>query len=148
MAVRPIASSRQIAAPPQVVHELLTSIEAWRLWSPHVASVEPPHGRVEEGWKGQVRAWFAPVPTTMIVTRVVEDGGIEWETPWLGHRLSYRQRIESAPAGSRVDFEARVEGPLAGPIAAVARPLSALGQRRRLGRLAALAEFMARPSSG
>ena len=146
MADRPIASSRQIAAPPEVVHDLLTSVEAWRLWSPHVASVDPPHGRVEEGWRGRVRAWFVPVPTEMIVTLVVPDRGMEWETPWLGHTLRYSQRIEPTPAGSRVDFEARVEGPLAGVITAVARPLSGLGQRRRLARLAALAELMARPS--
>lgn len=142
----PIASSREIAAPPEVVHDLLVSVEAWPIWSPHVACVHPPTGRVEEGWRGSVRAWFAPAPTAMIVTRVEQDAGMEWETPWLGHRLRYRQRIEPSPTGARVRFEARVEGPFGGAIAALARPLSAYGQRRRLARLAALAELMARPS--
>jgi hypothetical protein len=67
-----------------------------------------------------------------------------WETPALGHVLRYEQRVEPIAGGSRVAFGARVDGPLGSPLTALARPLSAFGQRRRLARLGALAEFEVR----
>ena len=77
----------------------------------------------------------------MTVTYAEAGKGIEWETTGLGHTLRYQQRIEPAPEGSQVRFTAQVEGPAGDVLSQLAKPLSALGQRRRLARLAALAEY-------
>jgi len=139
-----IVTERTVAAPSHLVHALLTDVEAWKLWSPHIVAVEPSRGSVAAGWSGRVRAWFSPVPTTMTVTWAEPGRGMGWETPGLGHTLRYEQRIEPVPGGCRVTFSAQVVGPLGAMLTRVAAPLSALGQRRRLARLAALAEYEAR----
>jgi hypothetical protein len=138
-----IRSRRDIRAPSHVVHELITDVETWCLWSPHVAAVDPPTGRLAAGWSGKVRAWFAP-PTTMTVIWAEPGRGMGWETPALGHVLVYHQRIEPGENGCRVTFEAHVEGPAGEWITRLAAPLSSLGQRRRLARLGLLAEWHAR----
>jgi hypothetical protein len=139
-----IATERTVAAPSHLVHALLTDVEAWGIWSPHISSVEPPSGSVATGWSGRVKARFSPVPTSMTVTWSEPGRGMGWETPGLGHTLRYDQRIEPVTGGARVTFEARVEGRFGEALTRLAAPLSALGQRRRLARLAALAEFEAR----
>ncbi|MEM7274265.1 MAG: hypothetical protein AAF547_14375, partial [Actinomycetota bacterium] len=48
------------------VHELLVDVDAWGLWSPHVASVVADSDRVAPGWTGATRAFFAPSATVMI----------------------------------------------------------------------------------
>lgn len=139
-----IVSERTISAPSHLVHALLTDVEAWALWSPHIASVEPPTGSVAAGWTGQVKAWFSPTPTTMTVTWAEPGRGLGWETPGLGHTLRYEQRIEPVSGGCRVTFSAEVVGRLGETLTRAAAPLSALGQRRRLARLATLAEYEAK----
>lgn len=138
-ATRPIRETALVDAPPSAVHDLLVDVDAWLLWAPHVVRVEPASGRVHPGWRGRVRPWFGPA-TTMEVTDVLPEGGLRWRTRALGHELRYAQLVEPAPGGwSRVVFEASVHGPLGGLVQRVAAPLSALGQRRRLARLSALA---------
>lgn len=142
-----ITSEQTIAASADLVHDLLTDIEAWRLWSPHISWVEPPTGSVASGWTGRVKAWFSPKPTTMEVTWAERGRGMRWETVGYGHVLRYEQRIAPVPGGSLVTFIARVEGPAGERLTRLARPLSAFGQRRRLARLAALAEWETRRSA-
>ena len=92
-----IRSSRHVDAPSALVVDLLRDVAAWRLWSPHVASVEPPSGRVRPGQVLRVRPWFGP-PTRMRVESVDEpahddgSGGLVWSTPGLGHVLRYATR--------------------------------------------------------
>jgi Polyketide cyclase / dehydrase and lipid transport len=139
-----IASERTTTAPPSVVHDLLTDIAAWRLWAPHVAGAVPAAGHVAAGDVVRVRAWFSPLATPMRVTRARPGEGIDWESRALGHVLRYQQRIAPGPSGgAHVSFRAWVEGPAGSWLTRAARPLSALGQRRRLRRLAALAEAVA-----
>ncbi len=123
------------------MHALLVEVRAWSVWSPHIASVDPPSGRLHPGWRGQVRAWFSPVPTEMVVDAVRPGEGIAWHSRGLGHVLRYENRIAAEGAGSRVTFTARVEGPLGPALTRLAAPLSALGQRRRLERLDRLARL-------
>ena len=141
-----ITSQRTIAAPTHLVHSLLTDVAAWTLWSPHVSRVDPPEGSVATGWQGRVKAWFSPVATTMTVLWAEPGRGLGWETPGLGHTLRYEQRIEPVRGGSSVTFTAQVEGRYGPALTALALPLSRLGQRRRLKRLAALAEWETRRS--
>lgn len=143
-----IRSERTIAAPTHLVHALLTDVGAWLLWSPHVRKVDPPSGSVASGWTGSVKPWFSPVATRMTVTWAEPGRGMGWESPALGHVLRYEQRIEPVKGGSRVTFSAAVHGRLGPALTRLAAPLSALGQRRRLARLAALAEWESLRSPG
>ena len=143
-----IRSERTIAAPTHLVHSLLTDVGAWLLWSPHVRRVEPASGSVATGWSGSVKAWFSPVATKMTVTWAEPGRGMGWESPGLGHVLRYEQRIEPVKGGSKVTFSAEVEGRYGSALTRLAAPLSAHGQRRRLARLAALAEWEALRSPG
>ena len=137
-----IRSRRDVAAPAPLVHDLLVDVGAWGLWSPHVARVEPSSGRVAAGQRLMVRPWFGP-PTRMDVEVVVEERGMTWSTPAAGHVLRYEQQVEpTGDASCRVTFTAQVEGPAGSLVTRVAAPLSALGQRRRLARLGALAELL------
>jgi len=138
-----IVSSRVVPAAPDVVHDLLCDVEAWALWSPHIASVDPPGGRAVAGWSGGVRAWFSPRPVEMIVDAAPPAGGLRWHSHALGHTLRYGNLVEASGSGSRVTFRAVVEGPAGGLLTALARPVSAFGQRRRLRRLDALARVVA-----
>ena len=80
----------------------------------------------------------------MLVTWEEPGRGMDWHSHALGHVLRYRQRITPEGDGSRVRFEASVDGPLGALLTRAAEPLSGYGQRRRLARLARLAELTAR----
>ena len=145
MATAPaIVSERRIGAPPEVVHALLCDVDAWAVWSPHIAQVRPAHGTAQPGARFAVRAWFSPRPVDMVVDAADPGRGLRWHSSAAGHTLRYENAVEAdGAAASRVRFSARIEGPLSAALTALARPLSALGQRRRLGRLDALARFAA-----
>lgn len=137
-----IITEQRTAADPATIHRLLVDIDAWKLWSPHVASVDGPSRRVEAGWEGATRAFFSPGATSMVVDEVWPDGGYRWHStvgPW---RLDYDNRVEPEADGSRVRFVARLHGPAAAIIERLVAPISALGQRRRIARLVALAELI------
>lgn len=135
-----IRSARTVGAPAARVHDLLVDVDAWQLWSPHVVSVDPPGGRVVAGWTGRVRPFFGPA-TTMRVTTVRSDGGYAWSTRALGHRLDYDWSVTPA-TGERceVSVSAEVHGPAGRVVERLVGWLSGFGQRRRLERLALLAE--------
>jgi uncharacterized protein YndB with AHSA1/START domain len=143
MTAPPISQRRTVAAPPALVHDLLVDVSAWPLWSPHVLRTEPASGRVHPGWRGRVRPWFGPA-TTMEVTEVLPDGGMRWRTRALGHELAYAQLVVPHGEGAQVRFTASVTGPAGRLVQRLAAPLSGFGQRRRLERLALLAERLAR----
>ena len=139
-----ICTETRSGAAAATVHELLVDVDAWSVWSPHVASVEASQRRITPGWTGAVRAFFAPRATWMTVDEVRPEGGYGWHArvgPW---RLDYENRVEAAPRGSRLRFTARLSGPGSGLVERVVGPLSAYGQRRRMDRLARLAELVER----
>ncbi len=135
-------------ATPSTIHGLLVDVEAWSVWSPHVASVDPPTGEVSAGWEGATRAFFSPTATEMIVDEVIPDGGYTWHCtvgPWT---LRYRNLVAAGvDVGSTITFEADLVGPGSSIIERVVAPLSALGQRRRMHRLARTAELIERGRS-
>lgn len=139
-----IATEVESTASPAAVHELLVDVDAWSIWSPHVASVTAPSRRVTPGWVGSTRAFFSPGATSMIVDDVHPDGGYHWHStlgPW---RLDYENRVVPLGDGSNLRFTARLSGPAAGIVEPLVAPLSARGQRRRMTRLARLAELLDR----
>ncbi len=76
--------------------------------------------------------------------RVLPEGGYTWHStvgPW---RLDYDNVVAPADDGSRLRFTARLNGPASALIERLVAPLSALGQRRRIARLAGLAELIER----
>lgn len=62
-------------------------------------------------------------------------------------RLDYDNAVLSDGPGSMLRFTARLSGPAAEHLERVVAPLSALGQRRRMARLARLAELFERRAS-
>lgn len=139
-----ITTETPTTAEPTTIHALLTDVDAWAHWSPHVASVECDSRQVESGWVGETRAFFAPSATTMIVDEVRPDGGYRWHStvgPW---RLEYDNAVEPTGVGSMVRFTATLHGPASTLIERVVAPLSARGQRRRMQRLADLGELVER----
>ncbi len=142
-----IRSQQAVGAPADLVHDLLTDIAAWRLWSPHVTRVEGPPGPVTAGWSGLVKPWFGPA-TRMTVSWAEPGRGIRWHSTAYGHRLDYADLVEpDGPTRSVLTMTALVSGPAGGAIEAVVGPLSGYGQRRRLARLATLAEYEAARSA-
>jgi hypothetical protein len=140
-----IRSERSVAAPATVVHAVLTDVRAWRLWSPHIARVDAPEQVIEEaGWSGLVKPWFGPA-TRMDVTWCEPARGIRWCSAAGGYRLDYADLIE--PRGDEsctVAMTAELRGPAGAAVERAVAPLSAYGQRRRLVRLGALAEYVHR----
>lgn len=139
-----IRSELSVAAPATVVHAVLTDVAAWKLWSPHVAEVVCDSEVLDTGWVGLVKPWFGPA-TRMEVTWCEPARGLRWTSEAAGHRLHYADLI--TPHGDRrstVTMTAELTGPV-GPLAeTLVSPLSAFGQRRRLSRLGALAEYLHR----
>lgn len=139
-----IASEARSTAEPSIVHELLVDVDAWRVWSPHVASVDASSRRVTRGWRGATRAFFSPLATTMTVDDVRPAGGYTWHSrvgPW---QLDYDNAVVPDGRGSTLRFSARLSGPASRTLERLVAPLSAYGQRRRLARLASLAELVER----
>jgi hypothetical protein len=68
---------------------------------------------------------------------------MRWTTSMVGHRLDYADLITpDGDDGCIVTMTAEVSGLVGGLVATAVGPLSAYGQRRRLARLAALAEYL------
>ncbi|MBC8092935.1 MAG: SRPBCC family protein, partial [Pseudonocardia sp.] len=132
-------------APAAVAHAVLTDVAAWRLWSPHVAHVDAATEVIDAaGWTGLVKPWFGPA-TRMDVTWCEPGRGIRWTSHAAGHTLEYADLITPhGDQGCTVTMTAHVSGPVGALVEAVATPLSAYGQRRRLARLAALSEYLHR----
>ena len=123
---------------------MLTDVRAWRLWSPHIARVDAPEQVIDAaGWSGLVKPWFGPA-TRMDVTWCEPGRGIRWTSTAGGYRLDYEDLVEPARDGCTVTMTARLDGPAGGLLERGVAPLSAYGQRRRLERLGALAEYVHR----
>lgn len=140
-----IRSARPVAAPAAIVHAVLTDVTAWKLWSPHIANVDCVSEVIRDAaWSGTVKPWFGPA-TQMDVTWVEAGRGMRWTSTALGHRLDYADLIRAEGDDCcAVTMTAEVTGAIGGLVTAAAAPLSAFGQRRRLARLAALAEYLHR----
>jgi len=140
-----IRSQLDAEASPHTLHELLVDVDAWPLWSPHVASLDAPSRRITPGWVGRPRAFFAPMAVAMEVDRVDDDGGYLWHStlgPW---RLDYSNRVwPNADGGSTVAFSATLSGPAAAVLERIVGPVSAWGQRRRIARLVQLGALVER----
>jgi uncharacterized protein YndB with AHSA1/START domain len=143
--LRVIRSERHVAAPAAIVHAVLTDVTAWKLWAPHVASVDCVSEIISDtAWSGLVKPWFGPA-TQMNVTWVEPGRGMRWTSTMAGHRLDYADLITpDGDDGAIVTMTAEVSGLVGGLVTAAVAPLSAFGQRRRLARLAAMAEYLHR----
>jgi hypothetical protein len=96
------------------------------------------------GWSGLVKPWFGPA-TRMDVTWCEPGRGIRWSSTAAGYRLEYADLIEPPDDEScAVTMTAELRGPAGDTVERVVVPLSAYGQRRRLERLGALAEYVHR----
>lgn len=56
------------------MHELLVDVDAWSLWSPHVATVSSDRGRIDSGWGGGCTVRFTAGlggPAAAVLERLV-----------------------------------------------------------------------------
>ena len=127
------------------MHAVLTDVTAWKLWAPHIASVDCVTDVIRDtAWSAMVRPRFGPA-VQMDITWVEPGRGMRWTTTLLGHRLDYADLI--TPDGddrSLLTMSAEVNGLIGNIVTTAVAPLSAFGQRRRLNRLATLAEYLYR----
>ena len=138
-----ICSERLVAAPAAIVHAVLTDVTAWKLWAPHIANVDCVSEIISDtAWSGLVKPRFGPT-TWMDVTWVEPGRGMRWTSSMVGNRFDYADLI--SPDGDDrclATMTVEVSGLVGGMVAAAVGPLSTLSQRRRLTRLAALAEYL------
>ena len=78
----------------------------------------------------------------MDVTWCEPGRGMRWTSAGAGYRLDYADLVDPAPDGCTVTMTAELTGPAGALVERGVAPLSAYGQRRRLARLAALAEYL------
>jgi hypothetical protein len=140
-----IRSERPVAAPAAIVHAVLTDVTAWKLWAPHVASVDCVVDVIRDtAWSGLVKPWLGPA-VQMDVTWVEPGRGMRWTTTLLGYRIDYTDTI--TPDGDDrclVTMTAEVAGVVGNLVSTAVGPISGFGQRRRLARLGTLAEYLHR----
>jgi Polyketide cyclase / dehydrase and lipid transport len=140
-----IRSERPVAAPAAIVHAVLTDVTAWKLWAPHVASVDCVVDVIRDAaWSAQVKPWIGPA-VQMDVTWVEAGRGMRWTTNLLGHRIDYADLI--TPDGDDrclVTMTSEVSGLVGSLFTTAVGPISGFGQRRRLARLGTLAEYLHR----
>ena len=87
---------------------------------------------------------FSPGATSMIVDDARADGGPTWHSTVGPSRLNYVNAVAPADQGSTLRFSAELRGPAAAVMERLVPPLFALGQGRRMTRLAALADLVER----
>ena len=69
----PLRSSLDIASPPDVVWDLISSFEHWPSWGVTITAVEPSAGRVRTGSTGRVKT-VAGLWVPFEITDVLESG--------------------------------------------------------------------------
>ncbi|HLM65041.1 MAG TPA: SRPBCC family protein [Acidimicrobiales bacterium] len=96
-----LVARRDVAAPPEVVWDLLVDTEAWPLWGPTVAAVDCPDRRIHAGSRGRVRPPVGPW-VSFEVTSFVPGESWAWRVagvPATAHHVRAR------PGGSEVALE-------------------------------------------
>lgn len=98
--VRSLTVSRLVAAPPDVVWDLLVTVDRWPAWGPSVRAVELGTPRIALGSRGVV--------TTVVGARLpfevtVFDGGHRWA--WrVANVPATDHRVEAVDGATRVTF--------------------------------------------
>lgn len=115
-------SSIDIAAPREVVWNLISRLEHWPSWGVTVTAVEPRVGQVQTGAKGRVRT-VAGVWLPFEITEVVEGESWGWKVAGIS---ATDHRVEPTAEGCRVTFAAPAWAPFYLPV--LTRALEVLRQ--------------------
>lgn len=125
-----VTGSREIAASPSTIWEILADVERWPMrFTPHLKSAAL-HGALEVGTRGSVRMRRLPLETEFEITSVNEPTNWSWrgELAWL--TMDFDHRIEGTTGGCRVTFDVDLEG----AFSPVVRPLARLVYRPQMER--------------
>ena len=91
---------RVVAAPPEVVWDLIARTRHWPSWGPSVRAVEPADAEVAPGAVGRVRTAAGPwLPYR--ITAVEPGRAWSWTVAGVG---ATGHRVDPHPAGCRVTF--------------------------------------------
>jgi uncharacterized protein YndB with AHSA1/START domain len=105
------ASEIEIAAPAEVVWEVLTALDGWPSWNPDVKSMTV-YGEVAVG---SMFRWKAgPGTIKAIIQRVERPRLIAWTGKTFGIKAIHRYRLESRGEGTFVRTDESYEGLIAG----------------------------------
>ena len=97
----------EIAAPPEVVWDVLTAIDRWPTWNPDVKSMSMPGDLVA----GSEFRWKAgPGTITSVLQHVDRPRQIAWTGKTLGIRAIHVYRLEPRGDGTFVSTEESYEG--------------------------------------
>ena len=111
-AVPQLRASLDLASPPAVVWDLISSFECWPAWGVTITAVEPSTGRVRPQMKGRVKT-VAGLWLPFEITGVIDGESWSWKVagvPATGHR------VEPVDQGCRVTFTAPIWAPFYLPV--------------------------------
>jgi uncharacterized protein YndB with AHSA1/START domain len=108
----PVRSKREveIAAPPEVVWDVLTGFEHWPDWNPEVKSMSF-EGPVTSGSEFRWKAGPGTIVSTL--EQVDRPGYIRWRGRTLSIKAMHEWRFEPSNGGTRVETEESFSGLLA-----------------------------------
>lgn len=105
--------TRAVAAPADVVWEILTDLERWPTWTRSMTSVEP-DGPLAVGMRARIKQPRLP-EVTWTVTEVDPDRSFTWEATGGGVRTVASHQVSDGAAGtSSVTLTIDTTGTLAG----------------------------------
>ena len=97
----------EIAAPPEVVWEVLTGFEQWPLWNPDVKSISI-NGPVEPGSEFRWKAGPGTIVSTL--EQVDPPGYIRWRGRTLSIKAIHEWRFEPSNRGTHVESDESFSG--------------------------------------
>lgn len=120
MAVKKVfETSREIAAPPGTVWNVIADVEKWPQWTPSMREVKRvDSGALAVGSRAKVKQPRL-MPFTWTVTELTPGKGFTWSMQSPGVRVTARHYVAPAPPGSRATLSVEYEGPLASLVARV-----------------------------
>ncbi len=107
-----LRSSLDIASPPDVVWERISSFEHWPSWGVTITAVEPSTGRVQPGSTGRVKT-IAGFWLPFEITEVVAGASWSWTVAGVG---ATGHRVEPTAEGCRATFTAPIWAPFYLPV--------------------------------
>lgn len=110
--------TRAVAAPAEVVWQILTDLERWPAWTRSMSKVEP-DGRLAVGMTARVKQPRVP-SVTWTVTEVDPGRSFTWEASTTGLRTVAEHVVADGAAGtSTVTLRIDTTGPAAGMVGLV-----------------------------
>lgn len=135
-----VHGSRDTTASCDAVWDLLADVDRWpNTFARHLKRARL-EGPLEPGTTAVVENRSPPTRTTFTVHSVSPGRRFAWSGTIMGLTMDFDHRCEPTEGGSRVIFDVDLDGPLAGVVRSVVRPVYDPKMQRALDLLVHLAE--------